>query len=368
MKRNSFKYVLYFNIFLFFAIAIALSVFRSEGQGKKEVPVSITTPLLYSETVNCNFCSNAKAAVVIDAKSGAVLFEKNAHTRLPMASTTKIMTALAVLENSSPDTVIEIPKEAAGVEGSSIYLRQGERMTVRDLLYGLLLESGNDAATALAVGVFGSTDKCCDYMNQRCHEMGLVDTSFENPHGLDSENHYTTAYELALITKEAMKNNLFCRIVSTKNYTVPGDNPRYFSNHNRLLKTYENAVGVKTGYTSKSGRCLVSACINGNEEYIAVTLNDPLDWQDHKDMHTYAIDNFDNVEIADTQSFYIYCGFDKYCPAESIYLTVNGDKNFKIGYRITKETDEILKAEYHTENASLGSFGMVKEDYFTTME
>ena len=323
---------------------------------------------MYSETINCDFCHNAKSAVVIDAKSGAVLFEKNAHTRMPMASTTKIMTALAVLENASPDTVIEIPKEAVGVEGSSIYLKQGEKMTVKDLLYGLLLESGNDAAIALAIGVFGSVDECCDYMNERCHKMGLVNTRFENPHGLDDDNHYTTAYELALITKEAMKNSLFRQIVSTDNYIVPGDEPKYFSNHNRLLKTCKNAVGVKTGYTSKSGRCLVSACADDEEEYIAVTLNDPLDWQDHKDMHTYAFDNFDNVEIADKQTFFIYHGFDKYCPVDSIYLTVNGDKDFSIGYSLTKQSDKIIKAEYFTENSSLGSFGMVRDDYLTIME
>lgn len=368
MKRNSFKYVFYFNVFMFFAIAIALCVFRTDNNEKKEIPVSITTPLLFSETVSGNFCHNAKSAVIIDAKSGAVLFEKNAHSRMPMASTTKIMTALCVLEKSDPDTVIEIPKQAAGVEGSSIYLKQGEKMTVKDLLYGLLLESGNDAATALAIGVFGSVDECCKYMNERCHDMGLVDTSFENPHGLDGENHYTTAYELALITKEAMKNSLFRQIVSTESYITSGENPRYFSNHNRLLKTYENAIGVKTGYTSKSGRCLVSASADNGEEYIAVTLNDPLDWQDHKDMHTYAFDGFDNVEIADVQTFIIYHGFEKYYTAESIYLTVNGDKNFAIGYRITKHTDGILKAEYTTENASLGSFGMVKEDYLTIIE
>ena len=368
MKRNSFKYVFYFNVFLFFAIVIALSVFRSDKGEEKDVPVTITTPLLYSETVSGDFCHNAKSAVIIDAKSGAVLFEKNAHTRLPMASTTKIMTALAVLENASPDTVIEIPKEAAGVEGSSIYLRAGETMTVKELLYGLLLESGNDAATALAIGVFGSVEGCCDYMNERCHNMGLVDTNFENPHGLDSENHYTTAYELALITKEAMKNSLFRQIVSTENYIVQGENPKYFSNHNRLLKTYEHAVGVKTGYTSKSGRCLVSAGTDGDEEYIAVTLNDPLDWQDHKDMHTYAFSNFDSIEIADKKTFYVYHGFDKYSPLENISLTVNGDKNFKIGYRLTKQDDGILKAEYFAENASLGSFGMVEDDYFTTIE
>ena len=361
MKRNSFKYVFYFNVFLFFAIAISLCVFRSDKGEKKDVPTSITTPILYSEKVTGDFCRDAKSAVIIDAKSGAVLFEKNAHARMPMASTTKIMTALAVLENANLDDVIEIPKEAVGVEGSSIYLKYTDKMTVRDLLYGLLLESGNDAAVALAVGVFGSVEECCDYMNERCHEMGLVDTRFENPHGLDSDNHYTTAYELALITKEAMKNSLFRQIVSTENYVVMADEPKYFSNHNRLLKTYGFAVGVKTGYTSKSGRCLVSASADNGEEYIAVTLNNPLDWQDHKDMHTYAFDNFDNVEIADTKTLFVYYGFDKYYPAENIYLTVNGDKDFKIGYRLKKQSDGILKTEYLAQEASLGYFAMIMD-------
>ncbi len=361
MKRRSFKYIFVFNVMLVGMVCICIIVHIALCKDENdEIRASITTPLVFADTVSASFCESAKAAVLIDAKSGAVLFEKNAHSPLPMASTTKIMTALAVIENSNPDDVITVSNNASGVEGSSIYLTAGEKITVRDLLYGLLLESGNDAATALAEGVFGSVEKCCEYMNMRTHEMGLVSTNFTNPHGLDSDNHYTTAYELAVITQNAMDNDIFREIVSTKNYTSSGENMRYFSNHNRLLNSYAPAIGVKTGYTLRSGRCLVSASKMSNEEYIAVTLCDPLDWQDHKEMHDFGFESFNGYEIASKDSFYLRLGFCNYSPDEDIYITTHGDADFEINYKVTVSGEEV-RIEYGTDNIFLGSFPIINQ-------
>ncbi len=339
-------------IVIFAVIAVILF---ENNRHENDIRVNMTTPLINADALDVSFCKNARSAVIIDSKSGAVLYQKNKDARLPMASTTKIMTALAVIENSSPDDIITVSQNAANVEGSSIYLEAGEKITVRDLLYGLMLESGNDAATALAEGVFGSVEKCCEYMNERCREMGLIDTHFSNPHGLDHETHYTTAYELALITKKAMENSFFRELVSTKSYITKGEKSRYFSNHNRLLSRYPKAVGVKTGYTSKSGRCLVSAASAGDGEYIAVTLNDSLDWTNHEQMHNFAFKNFKSYEISKCDSFYLYSGFDKYMPNENVYITTMGESDFTINYKITVYKDYAL-VEYSTAGTGLGTF------------
>lgn len=357
MKRQSFKYIFYMN-FLFITVCAVL-IFFSPTVQKNEIPASITTPIINTISYNSSLCQSASAAIITDAKSGAVLFEKNAHTPLPMASTTKIMTALCVIECAEPDTIIEVSENAASTEGSSIYLKKGEKISVLDLLYGLLLESGNDAATALAEGVFGTVEECVKYMNSRCHSLGLISTHFDNPHGLDSDSHYTTAYELSVITKEALKNELFRSIVGTKNYTTKGENPRFFSNHNRFLRLYDGSFGVKTGYTSKAGRCLVTSSKNGNEEYIAVTLSDPLDWQSHKDMHSFAKENFDICEIADSESFIIYHGFDEYYTNDDIFLTYSGKDNFSLTYLINLNKEQSF-TEYSSNGAKLGSFRLYK--------
>lgn len=228
---------------------------------------------------------SAAASVLYAPDGDLFLCEKDADERRPMASTTKIMTALVVLEHANlTDTVTVVP-EAVGIEGSSIYLYAGEQLTVETLLYALLLSSANDAATALAWHVAGSISAFADLMNERAAAMGLTDTHFTNPHGLHDEAHYTTARELAKITAEALRNEHFAGIVSTVRYQAPQAGTgatRLFLNHNRLLRTYEGAVGVKTGFTKKSGRCLVSAARREGLLLIAVTLSAPSDWQDHK--------------------------------------------------------------------------------------
>ena len=233
---------------------------------------------------------SARSAVLIDGESGEVLCAKNPDERLPMASTTKIMTALVAIENADLEATVTVPKEAVGVEGSSIYLYEGEELRLIDLLYALMLESANDAATAIAITVGGSIEGFADMMNQKARDLNLIDTSFQNPHGLDSEEHYTTARELGKIAAYAMQNDTFREIVSTKKKTIPlnGDEGvRLLINHNRLLKSYDGAIGVKTGYTKRSGRCLVSAAERDGLTLICVTLSAPNDWNDHRSLLDY---------------------------------------------------------------------------------
>ena len=199
--------------------------------------------------------SNSKAECVIELESRRILYESNGETRLPMASTTKIMTAITVLEHCKDlETPFEIPNEAIGVEGSSIYLKEGDKYSVSDLLYGLMLRSGNDSATALALKVGGSLANFSLLMNKTAQKAGALNSSFKNPHGLPHNGHYTTARDLSYITCYALHNTFFQRIVSAKIYE-----PYQWLNKNKMLYKYPYAIGVKTGYTKEAGRCLVSA-------------------------------------------------------------------------------------------------------------
>lgn len=213
-----------------------------------------------------------------------------------MASTTKIMTALLAIELLEPEAVVTVPKEAVGIEGSSIYLIEGEQITVSDLLYGLMLESGNDAATALAIAAGGTVEHFVAMMNERAAELGLEDTHFSNPHGLSADDHYTTAYDLARLTCAALENETFAEIVSCKTKTI-SDGKRYLSNHNRLLRSYEGCIGVKTGYTIATGRTLVTAAERDGLTLVAVTLNDRSDWADHTKLLDYGFANYESVAL-----------------------------------------------------------------------
>lgn len=243
---------------------------------------------------------SAQSAILIDATHGFSLLEQNADLPLPMASTTKIMTALTALAHANPDAIVTVSADAVGVEGSSVYLCAGEELTLRDLLYALLLQSANDAAEAIAIAVGGSVSGFASLMNELAREWGLTNTHFENPHGLDSDGHYTTARELAIITRHALSDPLLREIVGTVKTTIPlGDVPdaRLLVNHNKLLRTYEGAIGVKTGYTKRSGRCLVSAAERNGVTLIAVTLNDADDWRDHTAMLDYGFAQYQTVEL-----------------------------------------------------------------------
>ena len=224
------------------------------------------------------------------------VYEKNAKRRHPMASTTKIMTALVVLKNTNETDVVCIHTDAVGIEGSSIYLQADQKYTVSDLLYAVLLASANDAAAALAIHTAGSISAFADMMNAEAEALGLLDTHFTNPHGLADEGHYTTAADLARIAAEAMEHDEFCRIVATKSKRISsldGSITHTLSNHNRLLRRYEDCVGVKTGFTKNSGRCLVSAAKRNGMLLIAVTLDAPNDWQDHETMLDYGFSQYE---------------------------------------------------------------------------
>lgn len=255
------------------------------------------------------FSVSAESAVLIEAESGKILYEKNAYEKRPMASTTKIMTGLLAIENYDLQSVVTVSHDAVGVEGSSIYLREDERLPMEELVYALMLESANDAAAAIAIAVGGSIGGFAEMMNSKAREIGLENTSFENPHGLDSENHYTTAYDLARLSAYALENPAFSRIVSTHKRilkTENGDITRLLVNHNRLLNAYDGIIGVKTGYTRRSGRCLVSAAERDGVRLVAVTLNAPDDWNDHRRMLDYGFDICENVVIESEGGFSIY--------------------------------------------------------------
>lgn len=211
----------------------------------------------------------ARSMILIEMETGRVLYEKQAHAKVPMASTTKIMTALVVLERANLDDIATVSKRAAQIGGSTMNLELGEQISVLGLMYGLLLRSGNDAAIALAEHVAGSVEDFCELMNQKAKEIGAYNTNFVSPHGLDHYNHYTTAADLALITKEAMKNELFRQIIATKTITIDGHT---MSNTNNLLYANNGIDGVKTGYTSKAGRCIVISAERNSMRIIGVIL------------------------------------------------------------------------------------------------
>lgn len=218
-----------------------------------------------------------KAMATMEVSSSRLLFAHNEKERLPMASTTKILTAIYVIQHTpNLDAVVEIPKEAQGVEGSSIYLRAGEHLTIKELLFGLMLQSGNDAAVALALTTENSVENFCEKVNKFVADIGATDTHIVTPNGLHHKDHYTTAQDLALITCYAMKNPVFREIVQTQKTEISNEfktEPRYIKNKNKLLKNMQGATGVKTGYTSQAGRCLVASCERDGMEVVSVVLN-----------------------------------------------------------------------------------------------
>lgn len=222
---------------------------------------------------------SAEKAILMDAQTGRVLYEKQADKQSLIASTTKIMTALVVCEQCNVLDRMRIPKEAVAIEGSSLYLQEGEVLTIQELLYGLMLHSGNDAAVALAIYCGGTVEGFAELMNDKAHLLGLHNTHFENPNGLDSPGHYSTARDLAILSAYAMQNPIFRQTVSTKTVNITG---RHLSNHNKLLWRMPYVDGVKTGYTKAAGRILVSSAMQEGRRLVAVTINAPNDWSDHE--------------------------------------------------------------------------------------
>lgn len=247
---------------------------------------------------------SAKAAVLYEVGSGTFLISKNAEVRMPMASTTKIMTALTALSVLDPKMKAPFPERAVGVEGSSAYLEAGEILSIEDMLYALLLQSANDVAVALALLSDGSVEAFADRMNDLASSYGCQNTHFDNPHGLHTDTHYTTAKDLAVITEKLLEDELLCKIVNTRVYTAESSlTKRTFVNHNKLLSRSKDAVGVKTGFTKASGRCLVGAAKRDGLTLISVTLNAPNDWNDHEKMWEYAFSTYEYRHILKKEEY-----------------------------------------------------------------
>lgn len=247
---------------------------------------------------------SAASAFLLSADTGECIAAYDADTKRGMASTTKIMTALVAIENGTLDQKYTVPQEAIGVEGSSLYLKPGEQMTLRELLYGLMLQSANDAAEAIAILVGGSVDGFADMMNAKAASLGLTNTHFTNPHGLADDSHYTTARELALLSAYALQNPIFREICSAYKTTIPApDGVRWLINHNKMLKMYDGAYGVKTGFTKATGRCLVTAAERDGVRLVAVTLNAPNDWKDHTALLDYGFAQYESVTLAKAGDF-----------------------------------------------------------------
>ena len=235
---------------------------------------------------------SAECACLINAENNEVIFEYNGNQKHSMASTTKIMTAILALEKSDEDEIVTVSSNASMQEGSSIYLKAGEKIRMDDLVYGMMLNSGNDAACAVAEHIGGTSDNFADMMSEKAIEIGAKNTSFKNANGLDADGHYSTAYDMAIISSYGLKNNDFRDIVSCKSAQIDnGESITYLKNHNKLLWNYDGCIGVKTGYTKKTGRCLVSAAEKDGVTLVAVTLNAPNDWEDHTKMLDYGFEN-----------------------------------------------------------------------------
>lgn len=237
-------------------------------------------------TVPCRaFYVSSKACIVLCADTNQVLYGENQHKKMGIASTTKIMTAIIALEQGNTTDIVTVSENAAGQEGSSVYLKPQDKVSLSDLLYALMLNSGNDAAMAIAEHIGKTPENFIVLMNEKAAELGCRNTHFENPSGLPDEDHYSTAYDMALIMSYAMKNEVFAKIVGTKEHQIrTGDSITYLRNHNKLLWQYPDCIGGKTGFTKKSGRCFVSCAKKDGVTLVAVTLDAPDDWKDHKNL------------------------------------------------------------------------------------
>ncbi|WP_256710491.1 D-alanyl-D-alanine carboxypeptidase family protein [Paenibacillus sp. FSL H8-0548] len=245
--------------------------------------------------------TNAKASALFDVESGRILYSNNGDTAMGIASLTKIMTAIVAIEHGKLTDMVKTSKRAVGKEGSSIYLQLGEEMSLSNMLYGLMLRSGNDAATAIAEHVGGSEEGFVHLMNEKAAFIGLTHSKFQNPHGLDQAEHYSSANDLARLTAYALKNEVFAEIVSTKVKKVPNPHEKWeysYTNKNKMLTMYDGADGVKTGYTKKTLRCLVSSATRQGQQLAAVTINDSDDWADHRKMLDWGFNNYPLQEIA----------------------------------------------------------------------
>jgi D-alanyl-D-alanine carboxypeptidase (penicillin-binding protein 5/6) len=275
-KSNILKVIAMFLILIFSVLTpiscIADDMSYEEVETTVDVNSEISESSSESDTLSASDL-NSRSCIVLDRTSKQILFGKNENNKVKMASTTKIMTAIIIIENYNLNDTVEVSKKSANTGGSRLGLKTGDKITVRDLLYGLMLCSGNDAAVSLAEYAGGSIQGFADLMNQKAADLNLTNSHFESPHGLDSDEHFTTAYELAKLTDYALQNKTFLDIVGTKNYTVTINGyPKALSNTNELLGNLNGVYGVKTGFTNGANRCLVTACKRGDMDIICVVL------------------------------------------------------------------------------------------------
>lgn len=271
---------------------------------------------------------SAKAAVVICADSGEIVYSKNSDERMPMASTTKIMTSLIALESGADDSFFTVTDEMVRVEGTSMGLKGGDSVSLLSLVKGMLICSGNDAANATAYRIAGGIKPFANLMNERAAQIGMQNTHFVTPSGLDAEGHYSTAYDMALLGAEAIKNPVFLNICSSKNVKAYYGAPPYrrvLTNHNKLLSFSDEYIGVKTGFTKKSGRCLVSAIQRDGKTLVAVTLSAPDDWNDHEKLYEYCVPLVKTVQLS--------------CSIESAKLDIVGGKENTVNVRLSENAD-----------------------------
>lgn len=267
--------------------------------------VILALPISFYKNVNFSLASasSSYSEIVMEVKSGRVLHENNARTKKFMASTTKILTAIVVIENCNLDDLVTVTADTVGVEGSSIYLETGEKITVRELLYGLMLRSGNDCAETLAKYCSGNNKKFAELMNETALKIGAKNSNFVNPHGLHDDNHYTTAYDLALISCYAISNQVFKEIVSTKSINISNSNHdyvRHLINKNKMLDEFDGTTGIKTGFTKKAGRCLVTSCQRNGMELVCVVLNCPPMWEQSKQLLTTCFNEYINYKLVES--------------------------------------------------------------------
>ncbi len=298
--------------------------------------------------------AGATAEIAMELQTGTVLKESNADLKLPMASTTKIMTAIIIAEDCNLDEVITVPDAAVGVEGSSIYLKKDEEISVKDLLYGLMLRSGNDAATALAIHHSGSIEKFVEVMNERAEKMGAKNTHFKNPSGLPDDEHYTTARDLCGIARYAMQNQTFKEVVSTRNYK--GDF-RSYANKNKMLYNYEGANGVKTGYTVKAGRCLVTSAERDGMDVVCVVLNCP----DMYERSGYILDAcFNGHKLVKIDENDVFMSDKVLCkPQKSSYFVVKKQDNLDFRINSVKNLKKICAGDLVAELQIFGQNGLL---------
>ncbi|WP_128894569.1 D-alanyl-D-alanine carboxypeptidase family protein [Longirhabdus pacifica] len=280
---------------------------------------------------------HAESAVLIDVTSGRVLYERNADKRMRIASLTKVMTAIVAIEHGDLSDKVTVSRNAEGVEGSSIYLQTGDEMSLEHLLYGLMLRSGNDAAVAIAEHVGGSLDGFVYLMNEKATELGMENSTFKNPHGLDADGHLSTSKDVAKLTAYALKNEAFQNIVKTKSVRVPDpeeDWDMIWRNKNKMLSRYEGSDGVKTGYTVSARRCLISSATRNNQQLAVVTLNDPNDWVDHANLLNYGFETYPLRSLVEEDSNPIE---NQYIPSQSFYYPLTESELSQVKYDIDLE-------------------------------